>query len=122
MAAAVDVDQLEVVDVDVFLASPGSAEAKAECEKAARSLRTFGLLVVRDSRATEGENDGQVPALAIVSPASSPTRLHVCCSFLDMLERYFEQPDDALAADVRKELYYQVGTTPAFTELPRDHW
>ena len=38
-----------------------------------------------------------------------------------MLEKYFEQPEDAVAVDVRKDLSYQVGTTPAFTELPRDH-
>ena len=41
--------------------------------------------------------------------------------FLDMLERYFEQPDDVLAADVRKELSFQVGITPSHTELPLDH-
>lgn len=38
-----------------------------------------------------------------------------------MLERYFEQPDEVKAADVRKELHYQVGTTPEHVELPRDH-
>jgi hypothetical protein len=38
-----------------------------------------------------------------------------------MLERYFEQPEDKTLADVRRELHYQVGVTPAFTELPRDH-
>ena len=61
-----------------------------------------------------------------------------------MLERYFEQPDDAKMVDVRKEFSYQVcvytngssklmlylivmairvqvGVTPSFTELPRDH-
>lgn len=43
------------------------------------------------------------------------------CRFLDMLERYFEQPDEAKAADVRKEMHYQVGTTPEHVELPRDH-
>lgn len=43
------------------------------------------------------------------------------CRFLDMLERYFEQPEAVISSDVRKDLYYQVGTTPAHVELPRDH-
>ena len=86
----VDVDTLEVVDVDAYLRDPASAVAVAECEKAARSLRKYGLLVVRDSRATESEND----------------------VFLDMLEKYFEQPDDAIAADVRSELSFQVSEVP----------
>jgi hypothetical protein len=30
------------------------------------------------------------------------------CRFLDMLEQYFEQPDDTKIGDVRKELSYQV--------------
>jgi isopenicillin N synthase-like dioxygenase len=41
--------------------------------------------------------------------------------FLDMLERYFEQPEDVKMQDVRKEYFYQVGATPSRTELPRDH-
>lgn len=95
----IDIDALEVVDIDVYLRDPSSSIALAECEKAARSLHTYGLLVLRDSRATETGND----------------------EFLDMLERYFEQPEDIVAADVRKELSFQVGTTPSSTELPRNH-
>ena len=41
--------------------------------------------------------------------------------FLDLLEQYFEQPDEVKQDDVRKELSYQVGATPSLTELPRDH-
>ena len=66
---------------------------------AADALHRFGLLLVRDARATEAAND----------------------SFLDMLEAYFAQDEAAKLADVRAELYYQVGATPSRVELPRDH-
>jgi len=56
-------------------------------------------LIVRDSRVTDADNN----------------------KFLDMLESYFEQPEEALRADARPQYSYQVGSTPAYTELPRDH-
>ena len=71
----------------------------SEAKKAAEGLHKYGLLVVRDPRASEEKNN----------------------EFLNMLERYFEQDDDVKMQDVRKEMHYQVGTTPGFTELPRNH-
>lgn len=71
----------------------------AECARVADGLHKYGLLIVKDPRASEADND----------------------TFLDMLEAYFEQPDEEVAKDVRREFHYQVGTTPSFTELPRDH-
>ena len=56
-AATLDVDALEVANVDLYLANPQSDEAKAECAKAANSFHKYGLLVVRDSRATEEDNN-----------------------------------------------------------------
>jgi len=73
--------------------------ANEEAKKAAEGLFKYGLLIVKDPRASAADND----------------------RFLDMIEKYFEQPDDIKSKDVHKEYYYQVGTTPENTELPRDH-
>lgn len=94
---------LPTIDLSSLLSlAPGSApdaETLDMAQKAAEGLHKYGLLVVKDPRATESEND----------------------TFLDMIESYFEQPEDAKLVDVRKELYYQVGTTPSRVELPRNH-
>ena len=63
----------------------------------AQSFLFSGALIVRDPRIKEDEND----------------------KFLDMLERYFSQPNEILLQDSRPELSYQVGFTPEGTELPR---
>ena len=92
-----------IVDLAPLLAlAPGAAptpEVLAAAAAAADALHRFGLLLVRDARATEAAND----------------------AFLDMLEAYFAQDEAAKLADVRAELYYQVGATPSRVELPRDH-
>jgi isopenicillin N synthase-like dioxygenase len=41
--------------------------------------------------------------------------------FIDLIEDYFNQPEDALQPDVHPELMYQVGATPSFTEKAREH-
>ncbi|CAK9783307.1 unnamed protein product [Cutaneotrichosporon oleaginosum] len=86
-----------LVDLDVYLADPTSAAAKAEAERAAESLILTGALVVRDSRAPKEAND----------------------RFLDLFEDYFAQPDDVLRVDERPELGYQVGVTLENTEKPK---
>jgi isopenicillin N synthase-like dioxygenase len=72
---------------------------KEECRRVADALYKYGIICIRDPRAPEAEND----------------------AFLDMLEQYFSQPEEELKSDVRPDVSYQVGTTPAFTELPRNH-
>jgi isopenicillin N synthase-like dioxygenase len=42
-------------------------------------------------------------------------------SFIDLMEKYFSQPPEDLQPDIRPEINYQLGATPAFVELPRDH-
>ncbi|KAI0199435.1 Clavaminate synthase-like protein [Astrocystis sublimbata] len=88
---------LPIIDLDVFLTSPTSAAAQAECAAAARALITYGALVLRDSRVCEADN----------------------AAFLDVMEDYFAQPAAALAADLRPEVNYQVGVTLENTEKPK---
>ena len=88
---------VDVIDLDAWRA--GGAGAPAAAAAAAASLRSLGLLLVRDSRASAADND----------------------SFLDMMEAYFSQPAAAVAADERPALSFQVGSTPSHQELPRDH-
>jgi isopenicillin N synthase-like dioxygenase len=103
MADTPVLDGIPVVDVGAWLAreeSPETAAASAaECEKVAAALHQYGILCIKDPRVTAEDND----------------------NFLDMLESYFEQPEEDKVKDVRKELSYQVGATPSATELPRDH-
>jgi hypothetical protein len=40
-------------------------------------------------------------------------------SFIDMMEKYYDQSHEAKMKDVRPELSYQLGATPEFTEVPR---
>ncbi len=101
--ATLDLPTIDLVPYLTWLASAQSGAAPdaavlAEAQKASEGLHKYGLLIVRDPRASESDND----------------------VFLDMMEAYFEQPEEAKNVDVRKELYYQVGTTPSRVELPRN--
>lgn len=94
---AKDTDQYPVIDLAQYLKKEGSwAE---DCKKIAKLLHHFGFLLVRDPRVAFENN----------------------AAFLDMMEQYYEQPDEKKAGDIRKELSYQVGITPERTERARDH-
>jgi isopenicillin N synthase-like dioxygenase len=41
--------------------------------------------------------------------------------FVDQMERYFEQTEEAKKSDIHPEVYYQVGATPSFVEKARNH-
>lgn len=103
MATEPDTLDLPVLDLDVHLRRHETpqlaAEAAIEASRAAEALHKYGVVIVRDPRASEGEND----------------------QFLDMLEKYFELPEETKLVDVRKEYFYQVGATPSRVELPRNH-
>jgi isopenicillin N synthase-like dioxygenase len=88
-----------VVDVGPYLADKSSQAAKDACAQVAQSLKTTSCLIIRDPRVNNAHND----------------------TFLNMLERYFEQPDGLKLKDVRAELSYQLGATPELVEVPRDH-
>lgn len=59
-----DTLDLPVIDLDLYLASkanPANAElqdkAKAEAAKVADSLAKYGILIAKDSRASQADND-----------------------------------------------------------------
>ncbi|KAL1523880.1 hypothetical protein AB1Y20_018799 [Prymnesium parvum] len=88
-----------VVDLSPFTACGSDAlsdAARAACAEVARSLLETGVVILRDARVTEEQNNG----------------------FLEMMEEYFAQPAEAKLPDCHPELHYQVGATPAHVELP----
>lgn len=70
-----------------------------ECMAIADNLHKYGLLVIKDPRVDASENE----------------------TFIDMMEKYYEQPYNEKAKDVRIQYHYQVGATPNGVELARDH-
>lgn len=92
-------ESLNAVDIAPFINNPSSPEGLDACQKVLSALKTTSCLVVRDPRVCETDN----------------------VAFLNMVERYFSQPREELEKDVRPDLSYQLGATPEFTEIPRDH-
>ena len=89
---------LPVVDFAAFFNKDKDPEAyRKECTKAAFALYQYGLVVLRDPRVAEADND----------------------RFVDMMEKYFEGSDGL--RDARPEYGYQVGVTKDRVELPRNH-
>lgn len=60
----------------------------------AEALIRYGALIVKDSRVSEDANS----------------------RFLDVMEDYFAQDEEALRADARPEYHFQVGVTLENTE------
>ena len=81
---------------DASLLSSSNPDALAASKNIAASLVATGCVLVRDPRVSEADNS----------------------RFLDLLERYFEQPEDLKRKDARPELHYQIGATPEGVERP----
>jgi len=88
---------LPIIDLDLYLSGKDTEAIAAECKKASNALTTYGALLVKDSRVSEDDN----------------------VNFLDLMEDYFAQSSEALKADERPELGYQVGVTLENTEKPK---
>ncbi|PSS11990.1 Serine--tRNA ligase [Actinidia chinensis var. chinensis] len=100
--------ELPVIDLAPFLqlsakSSGDLAEEKLDhelknlCSEVSRTLRETGALLVKDPRCSAEDND----------------------RFIDMMEEYFEKPDDFKRLQERPYLHYQVGVTPEGVEVPR---
>ncbi|KAK4414429.1 hypothetical protein Salat_2855900 [Sesamum alatum] len=99
--------QIPVIDLAPYLEFSGKlpgrdgedfdSKLKNLCSEVSRTLRETGALLVKDPRCTAEDND----------------------RFLDMMEKYFEMPDDFKRRQERPHLHYQVGVTPEGVEVPR---
>lgn len=85
------------IEVKYWLEDPTSEKALEECKRVARILEKTSCLLIRDPRVSEADNN----------------------TFLDTLERYFEQPYEVKMQDARPDHHYQVGVTPEGVEFPR---
>eukprot|EP00904_Undaria_pinnatifida_P009792 jgi/Undpi1/5943/HiC_scaffold_2.g01217.m1 len=87
---------IPVVDLSEWVGEGAGGDAD-DCRKLADALHRFGIVIVRDPRVSEVDND----------------------LFLDQMETYYAQSDGV--KDARPEFSYQVGVTPEGTERPRAH-
>jgi len=85
------------IELKFWLDDPNSDQTIQECKRLVEILQKAGAFTLRDPRVSEQDND----------------------KFLDLLERYFEQPDEIKMKDARPEYHYQVGVTPNGVEFPR---
>ncbi|WCJ18973.1 2-oxoglutarate (2OG) and Fe(II)-dependent oxygenase superfamily protein [Euphorbia peplus] len=67
------------------------------CKEVSRILRETGALIVKDPRCSIEDND----------------------RFLDLMEKYFEQPHDFKRLHEIPESHYQIGSSPDGLEVPR---
>ncbi|XP_057978714.1 uncharacterized protein LOC131165069 [Malania oleifera] len=97
--------ELPVIDLAPYLDFVASSDEHSSldpklrslCEEVSRSLRETGALLVKDPRCSAEDND----------------------RFIDMMEKYFQRPDDFKRLQERPHLHYQVGVTPEGVEVPR---
>ncbi|XP_028774343.1 uncharacterized protein LOC114753660 [Neltuma alba] len=91
--------ELPVVDLSPYLAVSGdlSSDLVALCSEVSRSLTETGALLIKDPRCSVQDND----------------------RFIDMMEKYFESPQEFKRRQERPHLHYQVGVTPERVEVPR---
>ncbi|KAI3826924.1 hypothetical protein L1987_00984 [Smallanthus sonchifolius] len=95
--------ELPVIDLEPYLASNHcgdealNPQLNTVCSEVSRTLRETGALLVKDPRCSAQDND----------------------RFIDMMERYFEQPDEFKRLQECPNLHYQVGVTPEGVEVPR---
>jgi len=94
---------MPVIDAQTFLERlPGW---ELECQKVAHCLHQYGILVFRDPRAKEQENE----------------------EYIDLMERYFKGASDRHYSgqslpDAKPEYHFQVGVTPEKIERARNHY
>jgi len=81
-------------DMSKFINSGSDSET---CKAMADCIHRTGILIIRDPRVTEVDNS----------------------TFIDMMEKYFEQDSHTKREDARPDIFYQVGATPEFVEIPR---
>jgi isopenicillin N synthase-like dioxygenase len=89
--------ELPIFDISGFLTDPDAERVREQCKQMSDCMHQSGVLIIRDPRVSKEDNE----------------------RFLDVMERYFEQPAEVKKEDERPDLHYQVGVTPECTELSR---
>jgi len=92
-----------IIDVQAFL-DKDPARMEEQCRLVAQSLHEFGILIWRDPRVNEQDNE----------------------DYIDMVEEYFEQESRKLysgekLSDCKPEFNFQAGVTPERQERARNH-
>jgi hypothetical protein len=83
--------ELPVVDLSSYLDFSGDelgSDLLESCRQVSRILKETGALIVKDPRCCAQDND----------------------RFIDMMENYFEKPDDFKRLQQRPNLHYQVSS------------
>ena len=96
--------EVPIIDVAAFLNKEDPIAAEEQCKLVARSLHEFGILIWRDPRIHEQDNE----------------------DYLDMMEEYFELESRKHYAgkkleDCKPEHNFQAGVTPEKQERARNH-
>lgn len=85
-----------VLDIQEYIDGNMSQE---DMQQITEQFSEIGVMLVKDPRATKEDAD----------------------RYLDMMERYYEQPWEKLEKDLHPEIGYHVGLTPPNTETPMDY-
>lgn len=91
------IDLAPYLEICTDLGKEVDSHIKSLCFEVSRTLRDTGALLVKDPRCTAEDND----------------------KFIDMMEKYFQQPEEVKRLQERPHLHYQVGVTPEGVEVPR---
>ena len=90
------IEDVPVIDLQKYMGQDeNSPEVKALCSQVVDSLHKYGILIIRDPRTVEKDND----------------------DYIDLMEKYFESRGQKLYAgekleDAKPEYHYQVGVCP----------
>ena len=100
---------MPIIDLDLYLSAQraGTEPSQAaldECRKVAECFHNFGIILIRDPRVNMVDND----------------------DYVDLMEQYFADVgqrfyNNEKTSDIKPEHHYQVGATPEYIEMARDH-
>ena len=99
------IEDVPVIDLNKYMGQDSnSEEVQGLCKQVIESLHKYGILIIRDPRAQEQDND----------------------EYIDLMEKYFDSRGERLYAgekldDAKPEYHYQVGVCPEQQEIARDH-
>ena len=99
------IEDVPVIDLNKYMGQDArSPEVQQICSQVAESLHKYGILIIKDPRVVEQDND----------------------DYIDLMEKYFESRGKILYSgekldDAKPEFHYQVGVCPEMQEIARPH-